>query len=240
MWYIYPYYSGLPLASASDVTPQDTGNNIKIDLTFCLVKYKVYLTWIFNVWHWYYMMIYKLFWYCMMLYTNYFLPTFCLTKFWFLLATLVFFCCFFHPTCQECQMLMLLHDDRAENWLVPKNSETMWIILGPYCTQWLVFFNILLKINLTLTDNKYLWGPNFSKQWLTNAKCKYNKYSYQGCTKWWTRRTSPPQADFDRAKKWFQNQAEQTSLASKADQQVKQNISNHTEHELKAIFVSLT
>ena len=32
----------------------------------------------------------------------------------------------------------------------------------------------------------------------------------QGCTKWWTRRTSPPQADFDRAKKWFQNQAEQT------------------------------
>ena len=34
---------------------------------------------------------------------------------------------------------------------------------------------------------------------------------YQGCTKWRTRRTSPPQADFDRAKKWFQNQAEQTS-----------------------------
>ena len=32
----------------------------------------------------------------------------------------------------------------------------------------------------------------------------------QGCTKWRTRRTSPPQADFDRAKKWFQNQAEQT------------------------------
>ena len=34
---------------------------------------------------------------------------------------------------------------------------------------------------------------------------------YQGCTKWRTRRTGPPQADFDRAKKWFQNQAEQTS-----------------------------
>ena len=34
---------------------------------------------------------------------------------------------------------------------------------------------------------------------------------WQGCTKWRTRRTSPPQADFDRAKKWFQNQAEQTS-----------------------------
>ena len=32
----------------------------------------------------------------------------------------------------------------------------------------------------------------------------------QGCTKWRTRRTSPPQADFDRAKKWFQNQAEHT------------------------------
>ena len=32
----------------------------------------------------------------------------------------------------------------------------------------------------------------------------------QGCTKWRTRRTSPPQADFDRAKKWFQNHAEQT------------------------------
>ena len=32
----------------------------------------------------------------------------------------------------------------------------------------------------------------------------------QGCTKWRTWRTSPPQADFDRAKKWFQNQAEQT------------------------------
>ena len=27
----------------------------------------------------------------------------------------------------------------------------------------------------------------------------------QGCTKW---RTCPPQADFDREKKWFQNQAE--------------------------------
>ena len=27
-------------------------------------------------------------------------------------------------------------------------------------------------------DNKYLWGPNFSMQWLTNAKCKYNEYSY--------------------------------------------------------------
>ena len=33
--------------------------------------------------------------------------------------------------------------------------------------------------------------------------------SYQGCTKWRTPRTSLPQADFDRAKKWFQNQAEQ-------------------------------
>ena len=33
---------------------------------------------------------------------------------------------------------------------------------------------------------------------------------HQGCTKWRTRRTSPPQADFDRAKKWFQNQAAQT------------------------------
>ena len=33
----------------------------------------------------------------------------------------------------------------------------------------------------------------------------------QGCTKWRTRRTSPPQADFDGVKKWFQNQAEQTS-----------------------------
>ena len=32
----------------------------------------------------------------------------------------------------------------------------------------------------------------------------------QGCIKWWARRTSLPQADFDRAKKWFQNQAEQT------------------------------
>ena len=30
----------------------------------------------------------------------------------------------------------------------------------------------------------------------------------QGCTKWRTQRTGTPQADFDRAKKWFQNQAE--------------------------------
>ena len=58
---------------------------------------------------------------------------------------------------------------------------------------------ILTKVIIGLVNNEAFVGS-----W---TKSPFN----QGCTKWRTRRTSPPQADFDRAKKWFQNQAEQTS-----------------------------
>ena len=55
------------------------------------------------------------------------------------------------------------------------------------------------------------WILEVVTNWILEpATMKFHSDS-QGCTKWRTRRTSPPQADFDMAKKWFQNQAEQTS-----------------------------
>ena len=81
---------------------------------------------------------------------------------------------------------------------------------GPnFCQIWKVFgqWASPYEINgqMTMTVHNYR-----SRKFHRTSNGEIPSSGYQGCTKWRTRRTSPPQADFDMAKKWFQNQAEQT------------------------------